>query len=141
MNLKEQLRVQVELQERLEEGKIKEEQNNLIRSPKDWEVIEKYLEKLLNELAFSRPLTIIGWMRKQFIKIDCTSMCMEWPVDNNKERIQLNDGSNLEINHVDIKRFCKQHKLKLKYVLDKEHDYQISKRYIDDITFSYLIGI
>ena len=141
MNLKEQLRVQVELKKKLNEEKKRDEEIKLIRSPKDWSIIEEYLRNLLIELAFSSPLTIIGWRRKQFIKIDCASMCMEWPVDNNKERIQLNYGSNLEINHVDIKRFCKQHKLKLKYVLDKEHDYQISKRYIDDITFSYLIGI
>ena len=132
MNLRKQLRVELREHEQLVEEKRKEEEKKLIRSPEDWNIVEEYLRNLLIELS-AKPYTKIGFSRKKFIRIDFGSPCIK--------DILLENGSKLDITHKDMQRFCKQHKLKLKYVLDKNHDFAFSNRYIEDQVSSYLIGV
>lgn len=141
MNLRKQLRVELREHEQLEKEKRKEEEKKLIRSPEDWNIIEKYISNLLIELSSSKPYTKIGFRRRKFISIDLGSPCMLCPTDNANKNIILKNGSELHITHKDMQRFCKQHKLKLKYFLDKEHDFAFSNRYIEGQISTYLIGV
>lgn len=141
MNYRKQLRAELRKYEQLEEEKRMEEEKKLIRSPEDWNIIEKYISNLLIELFSSMPYTKIGFRKRKFINIDIGSHCMSCPRDNANKYIILKDGSRLKITHKDMQRFCKQHKLKLKYLLDKEHDFAFSNRYIEHQTFTYLIGV
>lgn len=140
MNLRKQLRVELREHEQLEKEKRKEEEKKLIRSPEDWNIIEKYIINLLIELS-SKPYRKIGFRRRKFISIDLASPCMLCPTDNANKYIILENGSKLHITHKDMQRFCKQHKLKLKYLLDKNHDFAFSNRYIEGQIFTYLIGV
>lgn len=140
MNLRKQLRVELREHEQLVEEKRKEEEKKLIRSPEDWNIVEEYLRNLLIELS-AKPYTKIGFSRKNFIRIDFYSPRLFHPCDNANKDILLANGSKLDITHKDMQRFCKQHKLKLKYVLDKNHDFAFSNRYIELQVSSYLIGV
>lgn len=141
MSLRKQLRTNLRTYERLEEKKCKEEEKKLIRSQEDWNIIEKYISNLLIKLSSSKPYLTIGFRRKKFIAIDLDSDCMSCPKDNADKYIILKDGARLKITHKDMERFCKQHKLKLKYILVKELDYAISNRYREYQTSTYLIGV
>ena len=139
MSLKKQLRVFARnYEQEMEEKKLEEEQKK-IRSQEDWDIIENYLSKLLTNVASRKDLVKVG--RARFIPIDCHSDCMIFPKDYYDKYIYLKNGSRLEIRHEDMKRFCKQHKLKLKYVVNKEYRLIFSYEYIECQTITYLIGI
>lgn len=140
MNLRKQLRAELRKHEQLEEKRKEEVEKKLIRSPEDWNIVEEYLRNLLIELS-AKPYTKISFSRKKFISIDLGSPCMLCPRDNANKDIILKDDLKLNITHKDMQRFCKQHKLKLKYFLDKSHDFAFSNIYIEGQTFTYLIGV
>lgn len=139
MSLKKQLRVFARNHEQQMEEKKLEEERKKIRSQEDWDIIDRYLSKLLTDVASRKDLVKVG--RARFIPIDCLSDCMVCPKDYDDKYIYLKNDSRLKIRHEDMKRFCKQHKLKLKYMLDKEHDFIFSHEYIEYHTITYLIGI
>ena len=140
MSLKKQFKFQAKLKAKLEKGIEPNEKNRLIREPKDWEIIEKYLKELLIELVDPRFIVEMGWRRKKFIRIHCISNYMQSPKSNGK-RIKLKNGSNLEITYEDMTRFCKEYNLKLMFTLNNGYDFKITNKYVKDNTFSYLIGI
>lgn len=144
MTLKEQVKNIVKDSEKKREQEKREKEKALIRSDEDWKVIDEYLENLLKELA-NEPLLKFGFVFGKYIKIDCTCFSqIRFPKNSKNEFIYLKDGTRLEITHEDMKRFCKQHKLKLRYLIEGRYDYErlFSNKYVEyRKTKAYLVKV
>lgn len=143
MTLKEQLKDIVKVSKERSKQNKREEEKKLIRSAEDWEIVQKYLEKLLKELA-ENPLRLIGFSK--YIEIGCMSDYIFFPrnyEDEKHEYVFLTNGQRLILNYKDIQRFCKQHNLKLKYIVYAEYgESRLSNKYLDyNMTESYLIKV
>lgn len=139
MNLKEQLRILARKYEQKTEDERREEERRKVRSQEDWELIEKYLRNLFTQLASSKK-NVKVWFRR-FIPIECSSNYILFPSDDKGGYLHLKDGKRLEITNEDMKRFCNQHNLKLRYFLDKDYDYMFTNQYKECSTSTFLIGI
>lgn len=138
MNLKEQLGILARKYEQEMKDERLEEKRKKIRLPEDWEIIEKYLRNLLIEYASSEELVKVGFRRKKFIPIKCDSSAILYPKDDKGKLLFLKNGKPLEITEEDMKRFCNQHNLELRYLLDNG---KFSNRYEEFNTSTFLIGI
>lgn len=98
------------------------------RSQEDWDAIDLHLRHLLLERA-SKPLTWIPF-RGKFIGVDCSLLIA-----------RKNDSTALFITNEDMKRFCKEHSLTLRYSLDERHDFAYSRKYVEAATQRYLIKV
>lgn len=112
MNLKEQLRTIVketkesENERRKEESKRKRKEE-LVYSSEEWNAIEEWIEKTLVEYANKIDfIEIHGIFRRKYIRIPWQHIVgkLFLPGENPCDRIEQA-----------MKRFCKQHKLKLRY--------------------------
>lgn len=138
MNLKEQLGILARKYEQEMEDERREEERKKIRSPEDWKMIEAYLRNLLIKFASSEEIVKVGFRRKKFIPIECGSYDILFPKDDKGELLFLKDERPLEITEKDMKRFCNQHNLKLRYLLDND---TFSKKYEEFYTSKFLIEI
>lgn len=141
MNLKEQLGILMRNYEKELEEKKREEERKKIRSAEDWEIIEEYLWNLLTKLASSGRFAKTFFRRKKFIPIECKSYDILFPKDDKRQLLFLKDGKPLEITNEDLKRFCNQHNLKLRYLLNDNDCYRFSRKYDKFNTHTFLIGI
>lgn len=141
MNLKKQLKEIVKISKERNKENNRKRESDLIRSTEDWEIVQKYLDKLLKAYA-TKPLRLIGFSK--YIEIDCMSDNIIFPRDyENDDYIFLTNGQRLILNYKDIQRFCKQHKLKLKYIVYVgDGKSRLSNKYLDcNMTESYLIKV
>ncbi len=141
MNLKEQLGILARKHEQEVEEERREEERKKIRSPEDWEIIEEYLRNLLTKFASFEELVKVGFRRTKFIPIECSSNDILFPKDDKRQLLFLKDGKPLEITNEDLKRFCNQHNLKLRYLLNDNDCYRFSRKYDKFNTHTFLIGI
>lgn len=141
MNLKEQLGILTRKYEQEEKEKKHEEERKKIRAPEDWEIIEEYLRNLLTKLASSGRFVKTIFRRTKFISIECCSYDILFPKDDKGKLFYLKDGGRLKITNEDLKRFCNQHNLKLRYLLKEDDCYTFSNKYDKFNTHEFLIGI
>ena len=141
MNLKEQLGILARKYEKQMEDERREEERKKIRSPEDWEIIEEYLRKLLTKFVSSKELAKVGFGWTKFIPIECGSSDILYPKDDKRRLLFLKDGKPLEITQEDLERFCNQHNLKLRYLLNDNDCYRFSRKYDKFNTHTFLIGI
>ncbi len=139
MNLREQVKAELI---RYEQKRKEENERKLHRTPEDWIMIEKYIRNLLIEQSSFGPSVTIGiFVKRRFIPLALSKL--QFP-DDYKLRARLEGGIMPE----DIKRFCKQYNLKLKYRLNSEYYnysysrwfFKISNKYVELGTREYLIG-
>lgn len=128
MNLKEQLKTTVKSTTEREKKEQREEERrrkeNLVRSPKDWLIVEDYIDELLKRYAKNKySIVTLGILKKRYIVIpDCKDL-LQLPYDgkrliqvSNPFKLTWEDMQRLRVNYEDMQKFCKQHKLKLKYM-------------------------
>lgn len=125
---------------------IDEQCNN--RTDEDWKIIDNYLCDVLVLLASQDDRNfhkegIFYLKNKKYIRLwafACNGKLTD-PLDKNKNPIYLKDGTKLIIGQKDLVRFCKQHKLKLKYYYEKYvATTYISNAYDYNIIDEFLIG-
>lgn len=155
MNLKERLNAIVKDSERQRAEKEREwEYPNPVRTDEDWKLIEEYLTNCLTEFAATTEIVTVkftkkfgGEIKKKYICIDCLSGSMLFPRNEQGNIILLSSEESLEICNEDMKRFCKEQKLNLEYLIYKTNkreywEYEFSRDYKGrSKTRSYLVEV
>lgn len=143
MSLRKQLKTVRENSEKRHEERVREEESKLVRSDTDWQIVEGYLEdQLKEEVANPYSLTKLALRPGKYAKVDRRRpFGTYFAMDNKGNFLTLSDGSEFQINHKDIQRFCEQHNLKLLYQLKVRGETTISRKFNKVLTDKYLIKV
>lgn len=143
MSLRKQLKRIRENSQKRQEEKEREEESKLGRSNANWQIVEDYLDDQLKKQA-AKPysLTKLAFRPGNYVEVDRWSpFGTYFAMDNKGNFLTLSDGSNLQINHKDIQRFCEQHNLKLLYQFKVRGETTISRKFNKVLTDKYLIKV
>ena len=111
-------------------------EKSLLRSDKDWEIIDNYLYPLILKRALESK------RNKHLIKLDRYCIELACPLNDSGENILLTNKEELCINHKDIERFCRQHHFGIRFINHIPYDKYETSFYYDDIrTRFYLIKV
>lgn len=147
MNLKKQLGM---ISNRLKEkSNLQIDEQCYNRTEKDWKMINDYLSDELCSLMsqsnnhFKQEGDIFYIKKRKYIRLlaFASGGILTDPKDKEGNPICLADGTKLIIGQKDIARFCKQHKMKLKYYYYKYvRNSYVSDEYDYNIVDEFLVG-
>lgn len=134
MTLRQELKQLTAIASKKEKQTQKEATKNRIRNDDDWKIISAYLSETLKHLAENSK-------GKKWLQIDYGARLM-FPRNPTGERIKLTDNSELFITSEDIIRFCKENKLKLRFLYKRYSDeFEVVKNFRNNFNLrSYLIS-
>jgi len=128
MSLKKQFKDELKRSKKLkkEQAKRQIDEQCLSRTDEEWRIIDEYLSDLLISLVAEGIETHkkdgYVWdyglfFNKKCIEFDVSNegSYLNSPKDKDGNAIYLQEGKQLIIGQKDIKRFCKEHKFKLRY--------------------------
>ena len=134
-SLKTKLRMLRKVAKERSRREYKVQMSSLTRSEDEWKAIDEYLSTVLTEAVEQSD-------GSRVIHLDSDSPAMCCPADREGKLLKLPSGASLQVNHEDIRRFCKAHGLRFRYMCSKYQNYKILRRVkTDSFTGTYIIKV